>query len=66
MAVSLRILGPLAERLDTFLRDRLIRVPGHAWILQAIPEKLGRGTGEQSTTREGLSFSRVSGALLRG
>ena len=46
MAVSLRIPGPLAERLDTFLRDSLIRVPRHAWILQAILEKLDRETGE--------------------
>ena len=47
LAVSLRIPGPLAERLDTFLRARLIRVPRHAWILQAILEKLDRETGEQ-------------------
>jgi hypothetical protein len=46
MAVSLRIPGPLAERLDTFLRERIIRVPRHAWILQAILEKLDRETGE--------------------
>ena len=46
MAVSLRIPGPLAERLDTFLRDSLIRVPRHAWILQAILEKLDRETRE--------------------
>ncbi len=46
MAVSLRIPGPLAERLDSFLRDKLIRVPRHAWILQAILEKLDRETGE--------------------
>jgi len=46
MAVSLRIPGPLAERLDTFLSDKLIRVPRHAWILQAILEKLDRETGE--------------------
>ena len=44
MAVSLRIPGPLAERLDTFLRDKLIRVPRHVWILQAILEKLDRET----------------------
>ena len=44
MAVSLRIPGPLAERLDTFLRGELIRVPRHAWILQAILEKLDRET----------------------
>lgn len=46
MAVSLRIPAPLASRLDTFLGDRLIRVPRHAWILQAILEKLDRETGE--------------------
>ena len=46
MAVSLRIPGPLAKRLDSFLGDRLIRVPRHAWILQAILEKLDRETGE--------------------
>lgn len=46
MAVSLRIPAPLAKRLDTFLGDRLIRVPRHAWILQAILEKLDRETGE--------------------
>lgn len=46
MAVSLRIPAPLAARLDTFLSDRLIRVPRHAWILQAILEKLDRETGE--------------------
>lgn len=46
MAVSLRIPAPLAARLDTFLGDRLIRVPRHVWILQAILEKLDRETGE--------------------
>ena len=41
-AVSLRIPGPLAERLDDFLQGQLVRVPRHAWILQAILEKLER------------------------
>ncbi len=41
-AVSLRIPGPLAERLDDFLQGQLVRVPHHAWILQAILEKLER------------------------
>ena len=43
-AVSLRIPGPLAERLDDFLQGQLVRVPRHAWILQAILEKLERET----------------------
>ena len=47
-AVSLRIPGPLAERLDDFLQGQLVRVPRHAWILQAILEKLDRETGELS------------------
>ena len=42
MPVSLRIPGPLAERLDNALRGRLIRVPRHTWILEAIVEKLER------------------------
>lgn len=42
MPVSLRIPGPLAERLDNVLQDRLIRVPRHTWILEAIVEKLER------------------------
>ena len=42
MPVSLRIPGPLAERLDNALQDRLIRVPRHTWILEAIVEKLDR------------------------
>lgn len=66
MAVSFRIPAPLAARLDTFLGDRLIRVPRHAWIRQAILEKLDRETGEQATTRESLSFSHLSGSLLHG
>jgi len=44
MPVSLRIPGPLAERLDSTLQDRLIRVPRHTWILEAIVEKLDRET----------------------
>lgn len=44
MSVSLRIPGPLAERLDSTLQDRLIRVPRHTWILEAIVEKLDRET----------------------
>lgn len=44
MPVSLRIPGPLAERLDNVLQDRLIRVPRHTWILEAIVEKLDRET----------------------
>ena len=42
MPVSLRIPGPLAERLDNALQDKLIRVPRHTWILEAIVEKLDR------------------------
>ena len=42
MPVSLRIPVPLAERLDNALQDRLIRVPRHTWILEAIVEKLDR------------------------
>ena len=42
MAVSLRIPGPLAQRLDTFLQGRLIRMPRQTWILEAIVEKLDR------------------------
>ena len=42
MSVSLRIPGPLAERLDNALLDKLIRVPRHTWILEAIVEKLDR------------------------
>ena len=42
MSVSLRIPGPLAERLDNALQDKLIRVPRHTWILEAIVEKLDR------------------------
>ena len=42
MAVSLRIPVPLAQRLDTFLQGRLIRVPRQTWILEAIVEKLDR------------------------
>lgn len=42
MAVSLRIPVPLAQRLDAFLQDRLIRVPRQTWILEAIVEKLDR------------------------
>lgn len=41
-AVSLRIPGPLAERLDSTLQDKLIRMPRHTWILEAIVEKLDR------------------------
>lgn len=42
MAVSLRIPVPLAQRLDTFLQSRMIRVPRQTWILEAIVEKLDR------------------------
>ena len=42
MPVSLRIPGALAERLDNALQDRLIRMPRHTWILEAIVEKLDR------------------------
>ena len=42
LAVALRIPGPLAVRLDTFLREKTIPVPRHTWILQAVLEKLDR------------------------
>ena len=67
MTVSLRIPRPPAERLDTFLRERLILsstprlgTASHTW------RRLDREMGEQSTTREPLSFSRLSGSLLHG
>lgn len=42
LAVSLRIPGELADRLDTFLRDKTIPVSRHTWILHAVLEKLDR------------------------
>ena len=44
LAVALRIPGPLAERLTRALEDDMTRIPRHTWILQAIVEKLERGT----------------------
>ena len=44
LAVALRIPGPLAERLTRALKDDMTRIPRHTWILQAIVEKLERGT----------------------
>ena len=50
MSVSLRIPGALAERLDSALQGKLIRVPRHTWILEAIVEKLDRETQGESST----------------
>ena len=40
--VTLRIPAGLLKQLDAHLRDQLVPLPRHTWILQAVYEKLSR------------------------
>ena len=40
--VTLRIPADLLKQLDAHLRDKLVPLPRHTWILEAVYEKLSR------------------------
>ncbi len=40
--VQLRLDRPLVERIDAVLADRVIHIPRHTWLLEAVHEKLAR------------------------
>ena len=44
MMVTLRVPSDLLRRIDEVVQSRPIRVPRHTWILEALVEKLTRGT----------------------
>lgn len=45
--VVLRVPAALLVRLDESLKQRLIRIPRHTWILEAISEKLEHETADK-------------------
>ncbi len=48
--VSLRIPAAVLERVDAAVNTRVVRIPRHTWLLEAIVEKLDR---EASNPRSG-------------
>lgn len=40
--VQLRLERPLVERVDAVLAARMIKIPRHTWLLEAVHEKLVR------------------------
>ena len=42
MLVQLRLLPTLVERIDAVVKARLIKIPRHTWLLEAVTEKLKR------------------------
>ena len=47
MLVQLRLLPALVEKIDAAVKARLIKIPRHTWLLEAVMEKLKR-EGETS------------------
>ena len=45
--VTLRIPAGLLKQLDEHLRDQLVPLPRHTWILKAVHEKLSRSETNQ-------------------
>lgn len=42
MLVQLRLPPPLVEKIDATVKARLIKIPRHTWLLEAVMEKLKR------------------------
>ena len=40
--MSLRVPGTMLEKIDRLLDQKVIRMPRHTWVLEAIEEKLAR------------------------
>ena len=45
--VTLRIPSALLDRVDQYLKNQLVPLPRHTWILEAVQEKLQRSASNQ-------------------